>query len=197
MHTHTHDSQHLRETRLLKRGTESFGLFGACHSPRGFAEVFFLKSAFQGFGPEGLDTACDIDDWKTDAYNTDASDDHQSSDGTPSENDMDVAADNDDEKEPDEDCMWVLPEVEIPDEPRSSKCTIHTSHYITVLFAVTIRSEDYDHGKIVAGLEALQESAEGLLLEEEWTMNDSVEHASLQRRIKQIFDTARIGAKED
>ena len=62
---------------------------------------------------------------------------------------------------------------------------------------MTIRSENYDHGKIVAGLEALQESVEGLLLEEDWTMNDSVEHASLQRRIQQIFDTARIDAKED
>ena len=74
---------------------------------------------------------------------------------------------------------------------------IHTSYYITVLFAVTIRSEDYDHGRIVAGLEALQESVESLLLEDDWNMNDSAEHASLQRRIKQIFDTARIEAKED
>ena len=140
----------------------------------------------------GFPTACGIDEWKTDAYDTDASDDHQSSDGTPSENDMDVAADNDDEKEPDEDCMWVLPEVEIPDEPRSSKCTIHTSHYITVLFAVTIRSEDYDHGKIVAGLEALQESVERLQMEDDWDNDDSVDYTSLQKRLAQIFDTARI-----
>ena len=62
---------------------------------------------------------------------------------------------------------------------------------------MTIRSEDYDHDKIVAGLEALQESVESLLLEDDWGMNDSVEHASLQRRIQQIFDTARIEAKED
>lgn len=62
---------------------------------------------------------------------------------------------------------------------------------------MTIRSEDYDHNKIVAGLEALQESVESLLWEDEWGMNDSVEHASLQGRIKQIFDTARIEAKED
>ena len=74
---------------------------------------------------------------------------------------------------------------------------IHTSYYITVLFAVTIRSENYDHNKIVAGLEALQESVESLLLEDDWNMNDSVEHASLQRRIAQIFDTARIETKED
>ena len=74
---------------------------------------------------------------------------------------------------------------------------IHTSYYITVLFSVTIRSENYDHDKIVAGLEALQESVENLLLEDDWTMNDTVEHASLQRRIAQIFDTARIEAKED
>ena len=26
---------------------------------------------------------------------------------------------------------------------------LHTSYYITVLFAVTIRSEDYDHDKLV------------------------------------------------
>lgn len=62
---------------------------------------------------------------------------------------------------------------------------------------MTIRSENYDHGKIVAGLEALQLSVENLLTEEEWTINDSVDHASLQERIAQIFDTARIGAKED
>ena len=74
---------------------------------------------------------------------------------------------------------------------------MYTSYYITVLFAVTIRPEDYDHNKIVAGLEALQESVENLLLEDDWTMNDTVEHASLQRRIAQIFDTARIEAKED
>ena len=65
------------------------------------------------------------------------------------------------------------------------------------MFAVTIRSENYDHDKIVAGLEALQESVESLLLEDDWNMNDSVEHASMQRRIAQIFDTARIEAKED
>ena len=37
MHTHTHDSQHLRETKSHKRGNENFGLFGACHASRGFA----------------------------------------------------------------------------------------------------------------------------------------------------------------
>ena len=74
---------------------------------------------------------------------------------------------------------------------------IHTSYYITVLFAVTVRPEDYDHNKIVAGLEALELSVENLLLEDEWGINDSVDHASLQARIAQIFDTARIGAKED
>ena len=74
---------------------------------------------------------------------------------------------------------------------------IHTSYYITALFAVTIRPENYDHNKIVAGLEALQLSVENLLMEKEWGINDSVDHASLQERIAQIFDTARIGAKED
>ena len=44
---------------------------------------------------------------------------------------------------------------------------------------MTIRSEDYDHDKIVAGLEALQESVERLKLEDDWTINDSVDHASL------------------
>ena len=62
---------------------------------------------------------------------------------------------------------------------------------------MTIRPEDYDHDKIVAGLEALQLSVEKLPMEEEWNINDSVDHASLQERIKQIFDTARIEAKED
>ena len=62
---------------------------------------------------------------------------------------------------------------------------------------MTIRSEDYDHNKIVAGLEALQLSVENLLMEEEWTTNDSVDHASLQERIAQIFDTARIETKTD
>ena len=61
------------------------------------------------------------------SHGTGASDDHQSSAGAPSENDMDVAADNDDENE--EDCMWVLPEVEIPDKPKSRKCTY--THRIT------------------------------------------------------------------
>ena len=128
MHTHTHDSQHLRETRSHKRGNS---LFGACHASRGFAQVFVLKSAFQGFGPDGLDDACGIDDWKADAYNTDASDDHQSGDEAPSENDMDIAADNDDESDSsaEQGCMWVLPKVDIPDEPQSSKCTY--THRIT------------------------------------------------------------------
>ena len=74
---------------------------------------------------------------------------------------------------------------------------IHTSYYITILFAATIRPENYDHNKIVAGLEALQVSVKNLLTEEAWGSNDSVDHASLQERIDQIFDTARIGAKED
>ena len=62
---------------------------------------------------------------------------------------------------------------------------------------MTIRSENYDHDRIVAGLEALQLSVEKLTMEEEWNINDPVDHASLQERIKQIFDTARIEAKED
>ena len=62
---------------------------------------------------------------------------------------------------------------------------------------MTIRPENYDHNKIVAGLEALQLSVENLLMEDEWGINDSVDHASLQERIAHIFDTARIGAKED
>ena len=62
---------------------------------------------------------------------------------------------------------------------------------------MTIRPENYDHGKLVAGLEALQMSVENLLMEDGWSINDSVDHASLQARIKQIFDTARIEAKED
>ena len=133
MHTHTRDSQHLRETKSHKRGNELFGLFGACHAYRGFAQVFMMKRAFQGFGPGGLDTACGIDDWEVDAYDTDASDDHQSSAGAPSEDDMDVADDNDDDNESDssadQDCMWLLPKVDIPDKPISSKCTY--THRIT------------------------------------------------------------------
>ena len=62
---------------------------------------------------------------------------------------------------------------------------------------MTIRPENYDHNKIVAGLEALQLSVENLLMEDEWGINDSVDHASLQERIEQIFDNARIEAKED
>ena len=48
---------------------------------------------------------------------------------------------------------------------------------------MTIRPENYDHNKIVAGLEALQLSVENLLMEKEWGINDSVDHASLQERI--------------
>ena len=68
---------------------------------------------------------------------------------------------------------------------------------MTVLRIVTINSEDYDHGKIVAGLEALQESIERIVLEEDYEEGDSVNRESLQDCIKQIFDTARIEAKED
>ena len=132
MHTHTHDSQHLREIRGHNRGDS---LFGACHADRGFAQVFVLKAAFQGFGPDELDTACGIREWKTDEYDTSASDDHQYGADAPSEDDdMDVAAD-DDEEESESDCsaegncVWELPEEEIPDEPQSSKCTY--THRIT------------------------------------------------------------------
>ena len=62
---------------------------------------------------------------------------------------------------------------------------------------MTIRPENYDHNKIVAGLEALQISVYDLKHEEGWGINDSVDHASLQERIEQIFDNARIEAKED
>ena len=126
MHTHTHDSQHLREIRGHNRGDS---LFGACHADRGFAQVFVLKAAFQGFGPDELDAACGIIEWKTDEYDTSASDDHQYA-----LDDMDVAAD-DDEEESESDCsaegncVWELPEEEIPDEPQSSKCTY--THRIT------------------------------------------------------------------
>ena len=68
---------------------------------------------------------------------------------------------------------------------------------MTVLRIVTINSEDYDHGRIVAGLEALQESIERIVLEEDYEEGDSVNRESLQDCIKQIFDTARIEAKED
>ena len=91
---------HLRETRTIKRGQS---LFGACHAVGGFAEIFVLEFAFEGFGPEELDLACGIDEWKVDGYDTDASDDHQYGAGTSSENDMDVAADND-EEEDESDC---------------------------------------------------------------------------------------------
>ena len=74
---------------------------------------------------------------------------------------------------------------------------LHTSYYITVLFAAGIRSEDYDHDKIVAGLEALQESVERLQMEDDWDNDDSVDYTSLQKRIAQIFDTAKIGNNED
>jgi len=62
---------------------------------------------------------------------------------------------------------------------------------------VTILPENYDHNKIVAGLEALQLSVENLRMEEDWGINDSVDHASLQERIAHIFATARIEDKED
>ena len=68
---------------------------------------------------------------------------------------------------------------------------------MTVLRIVTINSEDYDHGRIVAGLEALQESIERIVLEDDYEEGDSVNRESLQDCIKQIFDTARIEAKED
>ena len=69
---------------------------------------------------------------------------------------------------------------------------------MTVLPIVTINSEDYDHGRIVAGLDALQECIERIVLEEDYEEGDSINRESLQGcSIKQIFDTARIEAKED
>ena len=80
-------------------------------------------------GPPNLAEACGIE-WNYDAYATDASDDHQSVAGTPSD-DMDVAGDGEDESESsaDDDKMWLLPKVNIPDEPQSRKCTY--THRIT------------------------------------------------------------------
>lgn len=82
-----------------------------------------LKSTYQGDGPPDLAEACGIE-WEFDKYATDASDDHQSVD-------MDVAGDGEDESESsaDDDKMWLLPKVKIPDEPQSSKCTY--THRIT------------------------------------------------------------------
>jgi hypothetical protein len=88
-----------------------------------------LKSTYEGDGPPNLAEACGIE-WNYDAYATDASDDHQSVAGTPSD-DMDVAGDGEDESESsaDDDKMWLLPKVNIPDEPISRKCTY--THLIT------------------------------------------------------------------
>ena len=125
MHTH---SQHLRVPRHApgrRPDPEAEGLFGACHTPGGYAEVFVLKSTYEGDGPPDLAAACGIE-WSYDAYATDASDDHQSVDETPSD-DMDVAGDGEDESE--SSAMWLLPKVDIPDEPLSRKCTY--THRIT------------------------------------------------------------------
>ena len=84
-----------------------------------------LKSTYEGDGPPDLAAACGIE-WSYDAYATDASGDHQSVDGTPSD-DMDVAGDGEDESE--SSAMWLLPKVDIPDEPLSRKCTY--THRIT------------------------------------------------------------------
>ena len=123
-HTRTHVSKHLRETSRYKRGQS---LFGHCHAVGGYAEVFALEFAYDGFGPDGIDDACGIDDWKVDAYDTDASDDHQSESGGESQlgDDMDVAGDNEeDEPEPsDPRISWELPELDISDEPQSCKFT--------------------------------------------------------------------------
>ena len=88
-----------------------------------------LKSTYEGDGPPDLAEACGIE-WEFDKYATDASDDHQYAAGTSSD-DMDVAGDGEDESESpaDEDKMWLLPKVKIPDEPQSSKCTY--THRIT------------------------------------------------------------------
>ena len=88
-----------------------------------------LKSTYEGDGPPNLAEACGIE-WDYDAYATDASDDHQPVAGTPSD-DMDVAGDGEDESESsaDDDKMWLLPKVNIPDEPISRKCTY--THLIT------------------------------------------------------------------
>ena len=132
MHAHPHDSQHLRVPRHApgqRPDPEAEGLFGACHTPGGYAEVFVLKSTYEGDGPPNLAEACGIE-WDYDAYATDASDDHQPVAGTPSD-DMDVAGDGEDESESsaDDDKMWLLPKVNIPDEPISRKCTY--THLIT------------------------------------------------------------------
>ena len=84
-----------------------------------------LKSTYEGDGPPDLAEACGIE-WEFDKYATDASDDHQYVAGTSSD-DMDVAGDGEDESE--SSAMWLLPKVDIPDEPLSRKCTY--THRIT------------------------------------------------------------------
>ena len=118
---HTHDSQHLRETRTYKRGQR---LFGACHAEGGFAEVFVLECAFEGDGPAGLAEACGIE-WEHDAHDTGASDDHQYEDdaGSGTGDDMDVASEGSDGAN-----VWALRDLVIRDQPRLSKYMHTHSH---------------------------------------------------------------------
>ena len=123
----THISQHIRPLRGQDPGTS---VWGACHDPAGYAEVFHVGLTYEGWGPEGLADACDVD-WTFDAIDTSASDDHQSGDETPVEDDEDMDVDNDDDDDDDDDDdssssssgddddgnVWSLRNLVIRDQP--------------------------------------------------------------------------------
>ena len=62
---------------------------------------------------------------------------------------------------------------------------------------LAVNAENFDHGRLVAGLEALARAVDVLKTQAEYEDGDSIDHGSVDQRLEQIFTEAKTEAKKD
>ena len=62
---------------------------------------------------------------------------------------------------------------------------------------LAVNADNLDHGRLVAGLEALQRAVDAVRIDDRYVDGDSIDHRSLDQRIAQIFTAAITEANED
>ena len=62
---------------------------------------------------------------------------------------------------------------------------------------LAVNADNLDHGRLVAGLEALQRAVDAVRMDDRYVDGDAIDYRSLVQRIAQIFTAAITEANED